>query len=165
MQGYGSELELEEDEGNHNSATSQCFVCDSVVCGRATPLLMGIAPYTKIALPTKIGQLMGDRCMVIVTAEDVLCHRCASLIIHLDKLEVDIGVVKKALIGYLKMKYNLCDDEESGSHLLDYPYMYGLEEEVRCKIGLKSYLYRSHPRSSFMYPSLKSIWSTKRCPS
>jgi hypothetical protein len=90
MQGYGSELELEEDAGNHNSAASQCFICDSMVCGRATPLLMGIAPYTKIALPTKIGQLMGDRCMVIVTAEDVLCHRCASLIIHLDKLEVDI---------------------------------------------------------------------------
>ncbi|XP_023710524.1 zinc finger protein 665 isoform X2 [Cryptotermes secundus] len=92
---YDSELELEEDAGNHNSATSRCFICDSMVC-----------------------------------AEDVLCHRCASLIIHLDKLEVDIGVVKKTLTGYLKMKYNLCDDEDSGSHLVDYPYMYGLEEEV-----------------------------------
>jgi hypothetical protein len=29
------------------------------------------------------------------------------------------------------MKYNLCDDEEGGSHLLDYPYINGLEEEVK----------------------------------
>jgi hypothetical protein len=67
-------------------------------------------------------------------------------------LEVDIGVVKNALTGYLKMKYNLYDDEESGSHLLDYPYMYGLEDEVNCNIGLQSYFYRSHPRSPFIYP-------------
>lgn len=99
---------------------------------------MGIAPYSKIALPTKLGQLMGDRFMVIVTAEDVLCRRCASLIIRLDKLEVDTEIVKKALTGYLKMKYHLYDDEEeeSESHILNSLYKHELEEEVNYKMEL-----------------------------
>jgi hypothetical protein len=88
-------------------------------------------------LPTKLGQLMGDRFMVIVTAEDVLCRRCASLIIRLDKLEVDTEIVKKALTGYLKMKYHLYDDdddEESESHVLNSLYKRELEEEVNYKM-------------------------------
>lgn len=136
MQGSGPEFEI-QDAGNYVSSALQCFVCDSVVCGRSTPLLMGTAPYSKIALPTKIGQLMGDSFMIIVTAEDVLCQRCSSLIVHLDKLEVDIETVKRALTGYLKMKYNLCDEEENESHVLDYSYMYGNEDEVNYKTGLE----------------------------
>ncbi|XP_021919494.1 zinc finger protein 62-like isoform X2 [Zootermopsis nevadensis] len=128
MQGCGPEFKV-QGARNYVSSESQCFVCDSVICGRSIPLLMGIAPYSKIALPTKIGQLMGDGFMVIVTAEDVLCHRCSSLIIRLDKLEVDTDTVKKALTGYMKMKYNLYE-EENESHLLDYSYMCGTEEEV-----------------------------------
>jgi hypothetical protein len=136
IQTYDPELKLKEDARHYISSASQCFICDSVVCGGATPLLMGIAPYSKIALPTKLGQLMGDRFMVIVTADDVLCRRCASLIIRLDKLEVDTEIVKKALTGYLKMKYHLYDDEEIGSHVLNSSYMRGLEEEVNQKTGL-----------------------------
>jgi hypothetical protein len=136
MQEYGLEFKVEEDAGNYISSSSHCFICDNMVCDKGTPLLMGIAPYSKIALPTKIGQLMGDGFMVIVTAEDVLCHHCASLIIHLDKLEVDIEVVKKALTGYLEMKYHLYDNEKSGSHLLDYSHMYGMEGKVNYKAGL-----------------------------
>ena len=81
---------------------------------------------------------MGDRFMVIVTAEDVLCRRCASLIIRLDKLEVDTEIVKKALTGYLKMKYHLYDDEEeeSESHILNSLYKHELEEEVNYKMEL-----------------------------
>ena len=149
IQGYDPELKLKEDARNYTSA-SQCFICDSVVSGRATPLLMGIAPYSKIALPTKLGQLMGDRFMVIVTAEDVLCRRCASLIICLDKLEVDTEIVKKALTGYLKMKYHLYDDDdESGPHVLNSSYMHGLEEEVNYKIWLCIYRFCSLQGGSF----------------
>jgi hypothetical protein len=136
VQGCGPEFKV-QDAGNYIPSASQCFVCDSVVCGRSTPLLMGIAPYSKTALPTKISQLMGDGFMVIVTAEDVLCHRCSSLIIRLDKLEIDTETVKKALTGYLKMKYHLYDEEENESHLLDSSFMYGTEEEVNCKLGLE----------------------------
>lgn len=136
VQVYDQELKLKEVARNYASS-SQCFICDGVVCGRATPLLMGIAPYSKIALPTKLGQLMGDRFMVIVTADDVLCRRCASLIIRLDKLEVDTEIVKKALTGYLKMKYHLYDDdEESESHMLNSLYKHELEEEVNYKMEL-----------------------------
>ncbi|XP_069671391.1 zinc finger protein 665-like isoform X2 [Periplaneta americana] len=110
--------------------TSQCFICDNVVCDKGTPLLMSSAPYSKIALPTKIGQLMGDGFMVIVTSDDVLCSRCSALIVRLDKLEVDVSVVKKALTGYLKMKYNLYEEEDNESEYADYTYTKGTEEEA-----------------------------------
>ena len=98
---------------NNIIGVRHCFVCDSYVSGKGTPLLMSIAPYSKVSLPTKIGQLLGDSFMVIVAADDVLCRRCSMLIIRLDKLETDTELVKKSLTGYLKMKYNLYDEEET----------------------------------------------------
>ncbi|PSN54481.1 hypothetical protein C0J52_05554 [Blattella germanica] len=90
---------------------THCFVCDGLVSGKGTSLLKGCAPYSKNSLTKKIGELMGERFMIIVSVDDVLCRRCSSLIIRLDKLEVDVQVVKNALTGYLKMKYNLYEDD------------------------------------------------------
>lgn len=53
---------------------------------------------------------MGEGFMVVVSIEDMLCKRCAALLNHLDKLESDLDIVKRALAGYLKMKYGLLDD-------------------------------------------------------
>jgi hypothetical protein len=53
---------------------------------------------------------MGEGFMVIVSIEDMLCKRCAALLNHLDKLESDLDIVKRALTGYLKMKYGLLED-------------------------------------------------------
>ncbi|XP_067012826.2 zinc finger protein 160 isoform X2 [Anabrus simplex] len=90
-------------------SATQCFVCDEFICGKGIPLLMGVTPYTNTGLPTKIGQLMGDSFMVIVAVSDMLCKRCHSLINLLDKLEYDLEQVKRALTGYLKVKYKLDD--------------------------------------------------------
>jgi hypothetical protein len=55
---------------------------------------------------------MGDGFMVVVSVEDMLCKRCGALLNHLDKLESDLDIVKRALTGYLKMKYGLLDDAD-----------------------------------------------------
>lgn len=55
---------------------------------------------------------MGEGFMVVVSIEDMLCKRCAALLNHLDKLESDLDIVKRALTGYLKMKYGLLDDTD-----------------------------------------------------
>jgi len=53
---------------------------------------------------------MGEGFMVVVSIEDMLCRRCGALLNHLDKLESDLDIVKRALRGYLKMKYGLVED-------------------------------------------------------
>jgi hypothetical protein len=55
---------------------------------------------------------MGEGFMVVVSVEDMLCKRCGALLNHLDKLESDLDIVKRALTGYLKMKYGLLEDTD-----------------------------------------------------
>ncbi|KAJ9584525.1 hypothetical protein L9F63_021135 [Diploptera punctata] len=89
-----------------------CFICDEEIAGPGVPLLMSHTSYTKTGLPNKIGQLMGDGFMVVVSIEDMLCKRCGALLNHLDKLESDLDIVRRALTGYLKMKYGLLEDTQ-----------------------------------------------------
>ncbi|KAJ9584518.1 hypothetical protein L9F63_021128, partial [Diploptera punctata] len=119
---------------NTIAGIQNCFICDSSITGKGISLLMGCAPYSKISLPTKIGQLMGEGFVIIVTGDDVLCRRCSSLIIRLDKLETDMDVVKKALTGYLKMKYSLYEEEEN----LSYQLVEQTEDEVSMQDGADS---------------------------
>ncbi|XP_023710442.1 zinc finger protein 62 homolog isoform X2 [Cryptotermes secundus] len=61
---------------------------------------------------------MGEGFMVVVSIEDMLCKHCGALLNHLDKLESDLDIVKRALTGYLKMKYGLTEDtDEQRKHL------------------------------------------------
>lgn len=55
---------------------------------------------------------MGEGFMVVVSIEDMLCKHCGALLNHLDKLESDVDIVKRALTGYLKMKYGLTEDTD-----------------------------------------------------
>lgn len=88
----------------------RCFICDELIAGKAVPLILGNTRHSKTRMPTKIGQLMGDGYMVVVSQDDLLCLRCVALLNHLDKLEGDLKIVRKALMGYLKKKYHLGDD-------------------------------------------------------
>nr|CAD7262628.1 unnamed protein product [Timema shepardi] len=94
------------------SSARHCFICDEEIVGRGVPLLLGHTPYSRTGLPTKIGQLMGEGFMVVVSLEDMLCKRCAVLLNHLDKLEADLTIVRNALLAYLTVKYRLNDSEE-----------------------------------------------------
>ncbi|PSN54465.1 hypothetical protein C0J52_05544 [Blattella germanica] len=87
-----------------------CFVCDEEIVGRGVPLLMSHTSCTKTGLPTKIGQLMGDGFMVVVSIEDMLCKRCNALLNQLDQLEADLDVLKSVLTDYLKIKYGLLNE-------------------------------------------------------
>ncbi|KAK7866287.1 hypothetical protein R5R35_007118 [Gryllus longicercus] len=95
-----------------------CFVCGEEIVGRGIPLLVGYTAHSKTGLPTKIGQLMGDGFMVVVNTEDMLCRRCTSLLNHLDKLEADLELVKSSLMNYLKIKYQLCDENDDDIDML-----------------------------------------------
>lgn len=97
----------------------KCFVCDERVISSGVPLLQSTTQVSNTDLPTKIGQLMGEKFMVVVSADDVLCRKCHALVNHVDKLESDLLLVKRSLRNHLKKKYGLNDDiKETGEKML-----------------------------------------------
>ena len=89
-----------------------CFVCDgdlsSADCKKVI-LLSTLSRYTRTGLPAKIGQLMGDGFMVVVTASDLVCFNCVDLINQMDKLEFDLKRIQRTVSGLLHKKYGLSD--------------------------------------------------------
>ncbi|XP_049957209.1 zinc finger protein 91-like isoform X1 [Schistocerca serialis cubense] len=108
----------------------RCFICDGKITGTCFPLVVGVTPYSKTDIPTKIGQLMGEGFMVVVSEDDNLCKRCTSLLYQLDRLEVDLNLVKEALTNYLKLKYQLNEeDHEIATSRDDSSFLLYNEEE------------------------------------
>lgn len=90
----------------------KCFVCDErVLLCSGVPMLQTTTQASNTDLPTKIGQLMGERFMVVVSVDDVLCRKCHALVNHVDKLENDLMLVKRSLRNHLKKKYGLSEDQ------------------------------------------------------
>jgi hypothetical protein len=80
--------------------------------------------------------------MVVVSIEDMLCKRCGALLNHLDKLESDLDIVKRALTGYLKMKYGLLEDaDEQTKHQTQ---NITSQTNVKGMIHTKSESFKSH---------------------
>lgn len=92
-------------------ACDKCFVCDGDIETVGFPLIVTSTLSSKTSLPNKIGKLMGDGFMVIVSMDDVICKRCSSLFNHMDRLETDLERVQNTLSGYLKVKYKISDDD------------------------------------------------------
>lgn len=93
-------------------SSGHCFVCDkdlSASRDHNVVLLSNLTQYSRTGLPTKIGQLMGDGFMVVVTACDEACTRCYNLLNLLDKLEIDLDKVRRLLTSYLRKKYGLIE--------------------------------------------------------
>lgn len=93
------------------SPQSRCYVCDEVVGNQCTLLSESVTTHSNTKLPNKIGQLIGEAFMVIISLEDVICKRCVMMINHLDRLELDFERVKSSLLNFIFKKYGLSDED------------------------------------------------------
>lgn len=84
-----------------------CFVCDSKLYGERTRVCSSITPHSNSPYPEKIAELVGEDFVIIVTPADHMCKRCSALLIHIDKLENDMKLVKNALVSYIQKKYGM----------------------------------------------------------
>lgn len=84
-----------------------CFICNIKLQGERTRVCSSITPHSNAPYPEKIGELIGEEFVIIVTPADHMCKRCTSLLIHMDKLENDLKLVKNALLSYVQKKYGL----------------------------------------------------------
>lgn len=100
----------------NNYGGSRCYVCDDAIVSSSTQhqLTEMNTSHTNTKFPNKIGQLVGDAFMVIVSVEDVVCSRCTNLINYLDRLENDVERVRTNIMNLLHKKYGLNDDGGGG---------------------------------------------------
>ncbi|XP_054735750.1 uncharacterized protein LOC129242878 isoform X1 [Anastrepha obliqua] len=104
-----------QQQTNTNS-TNRCYVCDDALGSSQQQNLLTETQtsHTATKFPNKIGQLVGDAFMVIVSVDDVVCARCTNLLNYLDRLENDVERVRTNLMNLLHKKYGLNDDSGGG---------------------------------------------------
>ncbi|XP_017470579.1 PREDICTED: uncharacterized protein LOC108362213 [Rhagoletis zephyria] len=101
----------------HVNSSNRCYVCDDALGASQQQNLLTETQtsHTATKFPNKIGQLVGDAFMVIVSVDDVVCARCTNLLNYLDRLENDVERVRTNLMNLLHKKYGLNDDSGGGS--------------------------------------------------
>jgi len=85
-----------------------CFICNIIIlCGEGTRVCSSITPYSYVSYPEKIGELVGEEFVIIVTDADYMCMKCTSLLINMDKLGNNIKLAKNAMLSFLHNKYGI----------------------------------------------------------
>ncbi|VVC34591.1 Zinc finger C2H2-type [Cinara cedri] len=90
-----------------------CFLCDAKLFGERTRVCSSITPYSNVPYPEKIVELLGEEFVVIVTTGDHMCKRCTSLLVHMDKLENDLKIVKNAMVSYIQKKHGILPPDQT----------------------------------------------------
>ncbi|CAG2053798.1 unnamed protein product [Timema podura] len=106
-----TEVECPATETILGSEDLHCFVCDVAVTGKFYPLATCRARTTKTRLIEKLGHLVGERYMVVISEDDIICRGCANLMNTLDRLELEMRSVKNVVLRFLEKKYSLEEGE------------------------------------------------------
>lgn len=125
-----------------------CFVCDVAVTGKHYTLATCRTQSTNIRLIEKLGQLVGERYMVVICEDDIICRGCANLINTLDRLETEMNSVRKVVLQFLEKKYSL----EEGELINNKATNYGLPPQITSR----NMSPRSVMTENFMYQKRKA---------
>lgn len=88
-----------------------CFVCDMLVTGRFYSLATSRAQTSKTRLIEKLGTLVGDQYMVVISEDDIICRACATYMNTLDRLESEALSIRSVVLKLLEKKYSLSEGE------------------------------------------------------
>ncbi|KZC13952.1 hypothetical protein WN55_06303 [Dufourea novaeangliae] len=94
----------------------QCFVCDAKIQGRHYALATCRTQTSRSKVIEKLGELVGERYMVVISEDDVICRSCANRINTLDRLEVEMINLRDNVLRFLEQKYSLEEGELLGSN-------------------------------------------------
>lgn len=101
----------------HKYVSQSCYVCDESVGDSAILITDCLTNTSNTKLPTKIGRIVGDAFMVIVSVDDVICKRCLSMFNHMDRVENDLDRVKNNILNLIYKKYGITNENDSTAQL------------------------------------------------
>ncbi|XP_054278506.1 uncharacterized protein LOC128996962 isoform X2 [Macrosteles quadrilineatus] len=95
-----------------------CFVCDGTVVGRYYTLASCKTQVTKQKLVEKLGQLVGEQYMVVISEDDIICRSCTTMLNNLDRLEKEMSSARAVILRFLEKKYELEEGELLNSQVV-----------------------------------------------
>ncbi|XP_024892395.1 uncharacterized protein LOC112467807 isoform X1 [Temnothorax curvispinosus] len=106
-------------EGSNNDSKdarepSRCFVCDDEVLGRSYALATCRTQNSRTRVIEKLGELVGEGYMVVISEDDVICRSCGVFVNTLDRLETEMRNTRDHILRFLEQKYSLQDGELCG---------------------------------------------------
>eukprot|EP00102_Acyrthosiphon_pisum_P027655 XP_016664865.1 PREDICTED: uncharacterized protein LOC107885705 [Acyrthosiphon pisum] len=91
-----------------------CFLCDTKLYGERILVGSSITPrHSNAPNPEKIAEFIGDEFVIIVTPADHICEKCTSLLLHMNKLENYLKLVKNAMLLYIYKKYGTLPPDQA----------------------------------------------------
>lgn len=93
------------------SVKQECYICDEHCGANGIPLTEALTTVTNTKIPNKIGRVVGEEFMVIISVDDLVCKRCLALFNQMDRLENDLERVKGNILNFINKKYKLNDND------------------------------------------------------
>lgn len=97
----------------------ECYVCDEHIGSNGTLVTEALTSVSNTKIPTKIGRIVGDAFMVIISVDDVICKRCLTMFNHMDRLENDLDRVKTNILNLINAKYGISDGGANASNAIE----------------------------------------------
>ncbi|XP_018395074.1 PREDICTED: uncharacterized protein LOC108773680 isoform X2 [Cyphomyrmex costatus] len=99
------------DKNEEEKGPTRCFVCDADVKGRFYALATCRTQNSRTRVIEKLGELVGEGYMVVITEDDVICRSCGILVNTLDRLEIEMRKARNHILRFLEQKYSLNEGE------------------------------------------------------
>ncbi|XP_069688662.1 uncharacterized protein [Periplaneta americana] len=99
---------------------TQCFVCGKKV-DNGTPLHT-LTSTTKMYMHQKLHRIVTGEMEFLIEEEGVLCARCTNLLNYMDRIEVELNMLNKAILNCIRKKYGMgirTSDKENENVLPD----------------------------------------------
>ncbi|XP_063220586.1 uncharacterized protein LOC134529991 [Bacillus rossius redtenbacheri] len=98
-------------EGPGRGRTDRCRLCDKPA-PESTPL-SACTTTTKIRMHQKLAKIVSVDRLALRQKHGVLCSRCARLLNYVDRIQVELGVLKKTIVECIHKKHNLFVPDQS----------------------------------------------------
>ena len=80
----------------------QCFVCGKVVDKGLS--LFTLTNTTKVHMYQKLDKIATGELDLVLKEEGILCSRCANLLNYMDRIEVELNMLRKAILTCIRKK-------------------------------------------------------------
>jgi hypothetical protein len=103
LQGYPTS----ENKAGEFSVTeiSQCFVCGKNVDNGIS--MHALTNTTKVYMHDKLDKIVRGEMELLIEEEGILCTRCANLLNYVDRIEVELNMLTKAILNCVRKKYGM----------------------------------------------------------
>lgn len=86
---------------------SYCFICGEIITDNACNIIGTETPFFGTPLADKLGKLIGNEYLIILSKEDKACFICLKLVNYLDELEHELCITKQKVVTLLESTYKL----------------------------------------------------------